>query len=1189
MFTPKQLLAIDTRDKEILLSAAAGSGKTAVLIERIIKIITDTKLNININDLLVVTFTNLAAKEMKSRLLQRLNEELSSNPYDANIIKQIKLLPKSNISTLHSFCINCIKQNFHIINIDPGFKIGDINEIAILKQESIFDVFEKYYLENNPTFLKLIELFDEGVSDNKLMEIVLDIYEFSRSNPFPKKWLQDIALFYKKENYTNIYLNPFISGAIEIVENTLTQAIKDLEYCLHLCSVPDGPEKFIDKIKIDLNKLSHIKENLYSEIDYEIYDFKFSTLSGYTNKNSDTVNIDLLEKVKYIRNNIVKKDINNLRDFFISSIEENAQIIFKQSEYVNLIADIVNTFAEVFISKKLDKNILDFSDIEHFTIEILYNTSDNKIIPSQISQAFSNKYYEVLVDEYQDINLIQEYILNGVSKKEETFYRKFMVGDVKQSIYKFRKSKPELFVEKYKNYSHGANENQIKIDLSENFRSRKPILDFTNYIFQYLMREDFGKINYDENAKLNNGKIFPNKPDLDNIEILIGNNDENINKYEFEAYIIGNKINHIIKNNPIQITCKDNSFRNASFKDITLIMRDNVNSKYYIDVFTKLNIPIVGDDKISFFDTYEINLIVSILQIVDNSFQDIFLLSILTSAIFNFTNDELIEIKGSNFNEPFIIAIENYSLKGNYLANRCNDFLNFINEIKDLNKFINISSLVLEIYSRTNLQEYMSALTKGNIRKENLKIFFEKAMEFEKTSLSGLFNFLKYIEKLKQNNVELSSNIDYSNIDTVSITTIHKSKGLEFPIVFFCQMGKDFIFNDTRSNLVKHDDLGFAFKYIDLEKSISYDTLSRQVIINKLLEDKLSEELRLLYVGLTRAKEKLYLSGISNDIQKDLEKYILLANNQSIPKKQLLNTKKYFDFILPTLLRNKKFETIRKEYAILLENKFPAYDENIPFNVTISNSSEIITEEQITNYTKKNTSHSFDNIKTQLDWQYPYIFDTNTTSKISVSELKRKYQEIINPDENIIGTFHNLELPNFYNKTKISNAKKGTILHSIMENLNPTVHNTEEKIVELIDNLTNKGILTSDEVNHINVNKIIKFINSTLGIRLQKASKIYQEMPFIMSIPGNELNQENSSNENIVVQGIIDCYFEENNNIILIDYKTDFYLPEESNSIAEKYKIQIQIYKKALEDSYNKKVIPYLYLFYHDEFIEIKY
>lgn len=1173
-WTEEQQQAINEKGANILVAAAAGSGKTAVLVERIINKVINEK--IDIDRILVVTFTSAAASEIRERILEAIYKKLEENPEDTNLQKQINLINKANISTIHSFCLDVIRNNFYELDISSNFRVADTTEIELMKYEVLDELFEEKYLSNDKDFEDLINIYTGYRGDEGLQNLVLNIYKFIQSSPFPEKWLNDKVNLFKNTNQ-DFAQTIWGKTILENIEEELTEGIMQLQNILKDMKKIDELSKFTKIIQEDIYNLEDILRYTNS---WDNTLTKINNLVWQKWPTDKKITIDLKEQAKEVRNK-VKEIINKSikKKIAYDSIQANEDI---NEMHVTLtkLKNLLVEFMFKFASKKKEKNVVDFNDIEHFALKILIGENGEA---TELAKKYREKFQEIAIDEYQDSNLVQEQILTSISKGNNIF----MVGDVKQSIYKFRQARPELFLEKYKNYNLkqeiSGNSLGLKIQLFKNFRSRENILNITNLVFQNIMSEKVGEIEYNEKEYLNYsagykepeentdyaGKTELHIIDLKEKEEIFINDEEIDEKIEvekiensvLEAKFVAKKINELLNSN-YTVFDKEQGYRKIRPKDIIILLRATTNiAPIYEKELADLNLPVFSDSSSQYLDTMEIQIIVSILKIINNPIQDIPLVTVLRSPIFAFTDNDLISIrltdKSCSFYESMIKA---RLVVNEQLNSKIDNVIYYLEKWKQEEKYLPLDELIWQIYIDTNLINIVGLMPNGAIRQANLKMLFEKAKQFENASFKGLFNFINFIDRLKNNNGDLSSaKLIGENENVIRIMSIHKSKGLEFPVVFLCGTGKSFNMRDLNEDILLHQDMGIGPKLIDFERRIEYDTLAKEAIKLKIKLETLSEEQRILYVALTRAKEKLIITGISKDLEKDFKQkrellQIYNENMNIIDYKLVKKYKTYLDWLELVYLKNEnKITDIATLYTYTktdLEKELNNKEQEKLNNI----------KEKIFENTKdlKDT----ENIKEILNWKYRYKKSSEIPTKTAVTRLQAE------EDKKIELT----EIPKFMGKEKkITPAEKGTLMHLCIQRLNEKQTYTKETIKQMIQSLVLKEIITTTEADAINIDTLYKYTKSALWNDLSKAKEIHKEQPFYINIPAKEIYENIETDENILVQGIIDLYYiSEDNKLILIDYKTDYVKkPEE---LINKYKTQLSIYKKALENSLNRRV-----------------
>ena len=1182
-WTEEQKQAIYEKESNILVAAAAGSGKTAVLVERIInKIINE---NIDIDKLLVVTFTNAAASEMRERVLNAIYKKIDENPEDVRLQRQVTLLNKASICTIDSFCLDIVRNNFFEIDISQNFRIGDTTEIEILKQDVIEELFEEKYESCDKNFEKLINTYTSYKDDTPLKELILKIYTYIQSNPFPEKWLHEkIEMFNLSEKLEQDFAKTIWGKQLlKQVEEILQDGIIKLELEKANLGKYDELEKYYLIINDDIEQLEMLKANLDSwDKAYTIAsNIKFKTWAV-----DKKVTLEAKDVAKATRD-VVKKSLEKvLNKILIFDSKEANEDINDMYGILDKLEKIIIEFGEKFTKRKKEKNVVDFSDIEHFALKILL---DKNAQPTEIAKKYQEKFEEIAIDEYQDSNLVQEYILTSISRGNNIF----MVGDVKQSIYKFRQARPDLFLEKYKTYKTKTNKTEIddlKIQLFKNFRSRREVLDFSNMIFANIMTEELGELNYTTEEYLNLGANYEDTEqdlraeiDIINVEEQEKDNSENLDdleeeqerveNIEIEAKFVANRIKELIENKFQVYDAKKHQKRDIQYKDIVILLRS---TKEPAPIFEReilgLGMPVFSDASSEYLESIEIQTVMSLLRVIDNPLQEIPLIATMRSIIGGFTDNELVQIRLSDKYDNFYNAILKAKKDvGSGLRNKIEKFLNNLEMWRKEQEYLSLDELVWKIYNDTGYYNYVGLMTNGEIRQANLKILFERAKQCESISFKGLFNFINYIEKIKTSSKDMdSAKVIGENDNVIRIMSIHKSKGLEFPVVFLSGTGKQFNMQDLNNKILLHPEIGIGVKYIDYDKQIEYDTLSKQAMKNQIMLETLSEEMRVLYVALTRAKEKLIITGYStNEKQKEIDelKYKYNKLNHIILKKY----KTYLDWMKLVYVYNyeemNKLSTIQiyeKDEVLKLCGKKEEHNDNTAEQILakISNQKINVKEQE--------------RIIKLLEYKYENKNATTLKNKMSVTEIKVQKSEDQSPNLQENTSVQKLNIPKFLQtdeEIKLTSAEKGTLIHLCMQKLDISKETyTYEDVKKMVEKLENKKIITSKEAEAININKVYKFTKSIIWKELINAKQIEREKPFYINIPAKELYNQNIE-EKVLVQGIIDLYYiTKQGELILVDFKTDYVENQNEQILVDKYKIQLELYQRALESAMNRKV-----------------
>lgn len=1125
---------------------------------------------------------------MREKILEAIYKKIEENPEDENLQKQVILLNKASISTIHSFCLDVIKNNFYEIDVSANTRIADDSEILLLQQEVIDDLFEEKYEEEDSNFIKLIKTYTKYNQDEVLKDLILRVYSYIQASPFPEEWLEEQIGKLNIEDDTNFSDTVWGKIITENANQILEDSILKLQNIRTKMTRFPELDKFTAKIEDDIDKYTYIQNNLS---DWDTAVEAINTLKNAIWTKDQKITNDLKDEAKDVRES-TKDEFKKVKKLMNCSSEEAVQDIKYMYPILKMLKELILEFSQKFYQRKREKNIMDFSDMEHLALKILVKKDENgNVVKSEIAKKYENKFEEIAIDEYQDSNLVQEYILTSVSRGNNIF----MVGDVKQSIYKFRQARPKLFLDKYDSYKlEPVNGEDRKIQLFKNFRSRSNILDFTNLVFEDIMSRELGNIEYNQDEYLNLGANFEEiqnqnyKTELEILDLSEENDDiwktdeeeteeeqEKVEDVVLEARFVARKIKELI-DDKYQIIDKKTGRRDIQYKDIAILLRTSSGvANVYEKEISELEIPVYSDSSSQYLQSVEIETIMSLLRIINNPMQDIPLVTVMRSPIGNFTDNELIEIRMADRNSSFYEALLKSDLE------KAHRFLALLKELREDEEYMSLDEWIWNIYTKTGYMNYVNLMPNGALRVSNLRMLFERAKQYEEASFKGLYNFINFIDKIKFNQEDLkAAKIIGENENVVRIMTIHKSKGLEFPVVILAGVGKQFNFRDLNGKILLDQDLGMGPQYIDSDRYIEFKTLAKKALAIKAKNEAISEEMRILYVALTRAKEKLIIVGRQKDVnkkmsekQKLLEIYSTIDDNKINPY-LLQKYKTYLDWLELIYL---------KEGVANTKNLFTVnINKREKTSVKIENEVEDISKKIIEESNKNNDEQEKEKIKEILNWQYKHQSIEGIPTKTSVSKLKEEREQEIQI----------MQEPKFINeevKTKLTGAQKGTLIHLCLQKMRETEEYNLEKITELIEGLKDKEIITEIEAQNIDKEKLLEYTNSQLWTELKQAKEIHKEHPFYINIKAsriyNQINKEDD--ENILVQGVIDLFFiDKDDNLILVDYKTDYVQHE--NELVEKYKGQLDLYKEALEQSLDKKVDKMcIYSVYLNKLIEI--
>jgi ATP-dependent helicase/nuclease subunit A len=1292
-WTDDQWDAISIHGHDMLVAAAAGSGKTAVLVARIIRRISNEQEPVDVDRLLVATFTNAAAAEMRHRISEALEKALQQNPDSDHLRRQLALIGRASITTLHSFCLDVIRTHYQQVGLDPGFRIANETESDLMRQDIIEELFEEQYgaAEEDGDFWRLAEWFGGEKSDDALFRLVQRLYDESRSHPWPNKWLKDAAAMFERDEAAP---NPWLPGLLSSVKLELQGIVASLQEAIRLIGQPGGPQPYLSNLNEDLETIQYLQQ--VADYSWEhLYDsFQGASFGKLKPCKGDDYNKDLQEQVKELRNR-AKDQLSDLaEELFARTPQQYDEELVVLAPVMKALVELIIEFGRRYQKEKRSKGLVDFSDLEHFCLQILSeeNTESGELLPSLIAQGYRERYVEVLLDEYQDTNRVQETIVAFISRQQPG--NRFMVGDVKQSIYRFRLAEPGLFLEKYKNYPTDYNVPGQRIDLAKNFRSRTSVVDGVNYIFKHLMGETVGEISYDDRAQLIYGADYypawsrglngseaielllldrsEEKPDLDaegtdresaSVDSASGSSFDTFSEKEgadsgfdpaaearemetaqLEARLIAAQIRKLTGQTGegiFQVYDKTTGDkRNIVYRDIVILLRATQQwSPVLIEELRLQGIPAYAELNTGYFSAMEVETLLSLLQIIDNPFQDIPLASVLRSPIVQLSTEQLALIRIANRQDSFYEAVCAYASAGSAadmsaadlmdqlqqtdesydrgLQSKLRGFLKQLNEWRQEAKQGALADLIWSIYRTTGFYDFIGGLPGGQQRQANLRALYDRARQYEATSFRGLFRFLRFVERMKDSGGDLgTARALGEQEDVVRIMTIHKSKGLEFPVVFAAGLSKRFNLRDLTDPFMVHKDLGFGPRFTDAAARISYPTLPWLAIRRKLRMEMIAEEMRVLYVALTRAREKLYLLATIKGADKLLQGWSRYLEHDSmlLPDDAVSKGRSYIDWIGPALMRHPDGAMLRTQAGAA--QRLPACVSDDASKWLI----HLIRPESVAALTQAAASFTVDEQRKQavlhlepveeegrywefqvthkLSWNYPHTAASTTLSKTSVTELKRQseHYRLLQRESGELGFPEAAaqidqpmiaRRPRFMEQKKMNAAERGTVFHAVMQHMplthEPSVGDVEDKLADMLQ----RELLTAEQMKLIDPQVIVAFFSSSVGQRLIRASEVYREVPFSYGLPALEASTDTDSDslvgETILLQGMIDCLFVEEDGLVLVDFKTDRLTGDDEASleaVKERHRVQIELYAQAIETIWKRKVMgAYIFLF----------
>ena len=1215
-WTREQSQVIESRGKNLLVSAAAGSGKTAVLVERIIRMVTEAENPPGIDELLVMTFTNAAAAEMRERIASAIEQKLKGDPQNEHLQMQATLVHHAQITTIDSFCLNVIREHFNQLDLDPAFRIGDEGELLLMRADVMAELLEDSYASGDSRFEKFVETFAQGKTDAGIEDYIMQVYHFSQSNPYPNQWLADC-----RRELADEQSGPWMEFLLQDLKRQAAELRVQMEDACDTCRNDEFLCAYEPAFSEDVFLLKRLSEAEDFPAFYEILaGAGFGRLATVRSKEVDP------EKKAYVTGcrDRVKTAIKKMKELYaFDTLEHMFADLEGTREAAGVLLDLAEGFAERFQAKKRDKNLVDFNDLEHEALKVLIRVEeDGARAYTDAADELSMQYREVLVDEYQDSNLVQEELLKAVSRERFGQHNVFMVGDVKQSIYRFRLARPELFLEKYHAYPSEPGEDgpNLKIELHQNFRSRDTVLTGINDIFYRIMTENLGNIRYTEDAALHPGAVVAEAKEPDRVgglsELLMVNTgdealsglDEDAADYtakELEAKLIAAKIREMTDPEYGFLVWdkklgESGGYRTAQYRDMVILLRSTTGwTETLLQILLNEGIPAYAESRMGYFNTLEVETVLSLLAVIDNPMQDIPLAAVLKSPVVGMSDRELAEMMADYRN-----CADKGQDRGIYAAavrwEHLNHFFEKLDRFRLLASYLPIHELIYRLYEETGYYDYVSAMPAGETRRANLDMLVEKAAEYEKTSYNGLFHFIRYIENLKKYNSDFGEASTVGEEDnTVRIMSIHKSKGLEFPIVFLAGMGKKFNKQDVYGKVLIDPELGIATDYLDAEHRVKASTIKKNVLRRKMELDSLGEELRVLYVAMTRAKEKLIMTGTDRNLGKTLEKYsqIPLAGGQ-IPYTILSGAASYLDWVLMCTGQTGNGLRIQVKEIPVME----FIGEELGRQLQKKSAKDTLTELDLD---QEYDSSFGKRLKEHLDFVYPYATDVTLHSKMSVSELKKMGQltddgeaempfeavlswpeETVDASPDALGTDaaesicemcggHATESAQEMSGMPADSgagADRGTAYHRALELLPFDQIRSRSDVEAWLERFVEEKQYTAESLKMVDSTVIWNFLCSETGHRMaaaQAEGRLHKEQQFVMGIPARAVGPVDSD-ELVVIQGIIDAYFEEDGELILVDYKTD--RTWSSQVLLDHYKRQLDYYERALNQLTEKKV-----------------
>ena len=1225
VWTTQQKRAIDIRNADVLVSAAAGSGKTAVLTERILGLLTDPEHPMDVDRLLVVTFTKAAAGEMKNRIEKRLNGYLLEKGEDRHVRRQIALLPHARITTIDSFCLNVVKNHFTALSLDPDFRVAEEGEVKLLKADTCEAVLEDAYAEADPEFIHFLEGYVSGKDDAALSEYILKLAEFAESHPEPMEKLAEWVQAFEDDQ--DLEKAPWMADFVADIHGEARELLTLCQKGLFYCHLDEGPIFYEPAFLADERMIKTLLNEQTAEGIFALLsDLSFERLASKRGE------IPYKEEAKAIRD-LVKARLQGMAKHYGSATMDG---IRKEQENgqrsVRVLAQLTRSFLERYAQAKRERNLADFADLEHMALQILTEKTPEGYRPSLVAEEMAEHYTQILIDEYQDSNRLQEVILTAVSGQNKGEHHLFHVGDVKQSIYQFRLARPELFLDKYHRY--GDEGQEVAIELGQNFRSHPQVLSDINRLFFGLMRESYGGIEYDDRAALYPGRIPAGEEDITDggafvkketlplkTELLLceTQNDEDAEEEDEEAELAGDaeKEAAMIVRRIKELTDPETGLwlpegedgRRADTGDVAVLLRSFSGLEEQIKkALEEEGIPVQLQSREGYFQTYEVQAVLQYLSLLSNPRQDIPLAAVLKSPFASLSTVELAlmagEYRASESYEESEAELYDAAVwyrtggEKEELRGKLDRFLSQLETFRDLAGYSPVAPLLQELFQATGFLRIMQTMPGGEKREANLEFLRKKAADFDATSYRGLYDFVRYIENIQKVKVDFGEAPAFAEQEkAVRIMTIHKSKGLEFPICFVSGLGRKFSDRSQADKILTHPDWGLALDFVDPEQRVKRNTFRKRRFAERLKKDSHGEELRVLYVAATRARDKLIFTATVKDMADWLDKITLPdTGDGKLPETLIAGA---------GCMRDWLGMAYKRDANSLILKSMTAKETRSGQN--LKKAERLLRRRELPEILPELTDAEKADFERRLLFTYPYESAVHLFGKVTVSELKRRsmeeedavtllQSEQENTDEALaIQKEHPSEermveaaketesVPKTQpgsqgqgSKQSLAGADRGTAYHRLLELYPYEEGETEGDVRRVLEKVTGEGKMSPEQKDCIFAPDIAAFLRSPLGRRMKAADgqgALHRESRFVTGLSSKELYPETTAEELILLQGIIDAWFEEDKGLVLVDYKTDRVSGDQAEeTLQERYHVQMDLYRKALEQMTGKKV-----------------
>ncbi|MDI6709420.1 MAG: helicase-exonuclease AddAB subunit AddA [Bacillota bacterium] len=1252
LWTPSQERAITARGVNLLVSAAAGAGKTAVLVERIIRRVTSPDDPVDIDTLLVVTFTNAAAAEMRQRIGTALARALDEDPGSGHLARQAALVTRAPIMTLHAFCLDVLRRNFHRLDLDPAFRVADDTEAALLRQDALEELFEARYASGEPSFLALVDIYGGPRDDSRLQEIVLRLHDFAHSHPWPMEWLAGAAGAFDVPADQDLDALPWTGEVRRHLATVLQGAHRAVVDALAQAQAPGGPAPYVPVLMDDLAALERLLAAVEQGEPWEALREAFTVDAFKRLPACRGGEIDPVRKANAQKWRQKAKDAFSelCRTFFARPAAELLTDLRRVAPAMRSLADLAREFAATYSRIKRGRGLLDFHDLEHLCLQVLIDPGSTPGCPrpSETALACRERFTEVLVDEYQDINAVQETILQLVSRQGTAEPNLFMVGDVKQSIYRFRLAEPALFLRKYAAYGrHGGP--GIRIDLPDNFRCRRGVVTAVNFVFRQIMTAASGEIPYDDRTVLVCRASYPAPPQgaptlAGPVEVHLidrsltggrarqaedgeeveseGEGEasadypvpaEDLDALQVEARAVARRIRRMVEEErPLVYDPDAGGYRPLTYRDVTVLLRATRGpANVYLQEFHDLGLPAYAELGTGYFAAVEVQTMLALLQVIDNPRQDIPLAAVLRSPLYGLNAEGLARIRLAAPQGDFLDAVRAAAHSGHPPADVLQRFLADLERWRTLARRRSVAHLIWSIYRETGYPSYVRGLPGGPQRQANLQALYDRARQFERTSLRGLFRFLLFIGRLQEEGADLgAAHPAGENENVVRIMSIHRAKGLEFPVVVVAGLGRRFNRSDRGSDLLLHKQLGFGPNLVDPDMRLAYPTLARHAVARRLEAESLAEELRLLYVAMTRARERLLLFGSAGNLRRAATQWCRLTRHPqpALPDAYLLSARTPLDWLGGALARHPAADPIRRLAGAALQPGGPLADDPSTWSIHLVDVSDAAgTRPTVVPPGPLNAVREGCPVKQAdaatlqaaarvLDWTYPLPAATVLPAKVTVTEVQGRFAALQaeegGPADRTFSTPVSSRPRFLLSKGALTGPERGAAWHAVMQHLDLQRPLDAADIADQLAAMVSRELLLPAQAAAVDSEAVAAFFASPLGLRVRAARGVWRELPFSLALPATEIYGDRAAGltgEAVLVQGIIDCLIEEENGqLVLIDFKTERARPGDTGTVKARYEGQLALYARAVKGILGRPVAQrYLYLFSLGEEIEL--